>query len=388
MRIKRDSIGNSTLDALINAERGRHRAVAALTFSDTPWFNDILKASILRRLRSTAGFSVRTTEDSIHAWAQPDGAEAVVVFPRREQETPVMVPAWVPSTPEPAQPEATLFGLSRGKLVADGGFISLGSAGELGASMDLLREATDAVVAAVGTIVSGASSGCVEGVGGVPVGSSVVALGVYSGIVGGAALGGLDASGGPVGGASAARLVVYAGIISASSLAQLAAVSSFLRAVAAGQLGIADVLVYQAAAGDNIFPNPGFEEHALANDWVVVTPTCARTTEDAHTGSYSAKMQSGFGSAKMYIELPTSIGATYTLSFWFKHALLAQYSDLHVGSNSPNYLDLIDTTFGAVSGWSQYSGTFTATASTTRITIGHNSFAEVSYLDDFSLTEV
>lgn len=148
--------------------------------------------------------------------------------------------------------------------------------------------------------------------------------------------------------------------------------------------------------GGNLIANPSFETangSTPANwnegSWGTNDAQFSYTT-DAHTGSKSANVSMTSytdGDAKWYAD-PVSVtpGQNYTYSDWYKSTAVTQVVAAYLDANG-NYTYANLPNAAASTSWQQYSASFTAPASTSKVTIFHllSSVGSLT-IDDVSLT--
>lgn len=166
----------------------------------------------------------------------------------------------------------------------------------------------------------------------------------------------------------------------------------------AAALAFASSLFAGQVSAQNVVANGGFEDGVLApwssSTWGVAG--LARTDAfGAGTGCVGAVcLNPNVGSLAQ--DLPTTIGTTYTLTFWYRMDSLDPPTELQalISDGAPTSGgagtctgSCVFQTATPVTTWTQGSHTFVATSTTTRLTfLGRNDPAGV-YLDDVSVAE-
>ena len=159
-----------------------------------------------------------------------------------------------------------------------------------------------------------------------------------------------------------------------------------------------------AAQAQNLVQNPGFETGSVT-PWVTFNGWWAMGSFYKNSGAYSASAgctgvgcittDAGAGSW-IYQDIPTIVGATYTVSFWYRDnsaanspvELQAFFGSAPLTSGGPGTCtgSCIFDTQTAVGVWTQVTRQVVATSSTMRLEfVGRNDPAGV-WVDDVSVT--
>ena len=156
-------------------------------------------------------------------------------------------------------------------------------------------------------------------------------------------------------------------------------------------------IAHAATVATNLIPNPSFETSASGttpdswqtSSYNLGTGTAAFTyLNTGHTGSHSAEIQINnyvSGDANWYYaDVPVTAGTTYQFQDWYQSDVNTEI-DAEVVVNGIAQYVIVGTAF-ANTAWTQFSGTFTAPAGATSMSLYHL-IAHTGYLitDDSSL---
>ncbi|HTQ11577.1 MAG TPA: carbohydrate binding domain-containing protein [Fimbriimonadaceae bacterium] len=157
---------------------------------------------------------------------------------------------------------------------------------------------------------------------------------------------------------------------------------------------VAAVLGFATAAfSQNLVLNPGFETGDLTNWTVAHAGSFSGVwTNFPHSGTYNAYFGavSSTDAEDFYQDIATTIGTTYTVSFWaFDEDATDTNENLDVmfaGNTVFNGIPQRGST--SSSNYAQYSGNFVATSTTSRLEV--SGWEQLDYInaDDFSVTAV
>ena len=149
-------------------------------------------------------------------------------------------------------------------------------------------------------------------------------------------------------------------------------------------LALSTTHVHAAIAGPPAITNGNME---AVNSWTDRgTPsTNARSNEQAHAGTYSRKIVTDAISEGAYQDITTVIGYKYTLTGW----LYVTTGDAELGKEDTDGSDQVFSSQATEASWTEFSITFTATATTSRIFFQSDATAvSTFYADDFSIDKV
>jgi hypothetical protein len=161
-------------------------------------------------------------------------------------------------------------------------------------------------------------------------------------------------------------------------------------------------LCASAAQAQNLVQNPGFETGSFApwvpHDWYIQTDLMNSGSYSVGTGCIGApSITTDAGSGCwFYQDISTIVGATYTVSFWYRDTsaanspveLQAFFGAAPLTSGGPGTCtgSCIFDTQTAVGAWTQVTQSVVATSSTMRLEFTGRNDPSGLYLDDISVT--
>jgi hypothetical protein len=152
-------------------------------------------------------------------------------------------------------------------------------------------------------------------------------------------------------------------------------------------IGILSGATVQARGG--LVVNGGFESGDTTG-WTINYAFASGYPEaygPAHSGDYALELNAYIEGDydEIYQDIATTVGATYTMSFWLKNAQTQpEYNDFQALWDETTLLDTLKNS--PAFDYAQYSFTVTATSATSRIRFRSYNFAGSYYLDDVDVS--